>query len=339
LPEGSTLAVEEVPTPAGLEALRGEWRELWERTPAATTFQSPAWLIPWWRHFGSGNAVTLVLRDRARLVGLAPFYVLREPEGRKLLAQGIGVSDYLDPLLEPGREAAAAAAIMRHLADIGGRFDWADLEGLRHGSPLLAAEPPLGWTAPVGPREPCPVLALPASGAELSEHARSRLARLPYYRRRAERLGTALLESATRETLDATLGALADLHGGRWSGRGEPGVLADERVRAFHRDAACCLADEGLLRLYRLGIDGRPAAVFYGFTDRSRLHCYIGGFDSSLPHPGLGALMLGHAVEQAIGAGLREVHFLRGREPYKYAWGAVDLPMYGRRLARILAVS
>ena len=38
--------------------------------------------------------------------------------------------------------------------------------------------------------------------------------------------------------------------------------------------------------------------------------------------------MLGHAVERAIGEGFREVHFLRGREPYKYAWGAVDLPMY-----------
>ena len=50
-------------------------------------------------------------------------------------------------------------------------------------------------------------------------------------------------------------------------------MLADERVRAFHRDAAHSLLSEGFLRLYHLSIGGRPAAVFYGFADRSRLHC------------------------------------------------------------------
>jgi CelD/BcsL family acetyltransferase involved in cellulose biosynthesis len=42
--------------------------------------------------------------------------------------------------------------------------------------------------------------------------------------------------------------------------------------------------------------------------------------------------MIGHAVEQAAAEGLLEFHFLRGREPYKYAWGAVDRPNHGRRL-------
>jgi CelD/BcsL family acetyltransferase involved in cellulose biosynthesis len=29
---------------------------------------------------------------------------------------------------------------------------------------------------------------------------------------------------------------------------------------------------------------------------------------------------------------LQEFDFLRGREPYKYAWGAVDRPCHARRL-------
>ena len=33
---------------AGLEALAPEWWELWRRCPAATPFQSRAWLLPWW---------------------------------------------------------------------------------------------------------------------------------------------------------------------------------------------------------------------------------------------------------------------------------------------------
>jgi CelD/BcsL family acetyltransferase involved in cellulose biosynthesis len=42
--------------------------------------------------------------------------------------------------------------------------------------------------------------------------------------------------------------------------------------------------------------------------------------------------MIGHAVREAVRDGVREFHFLRGREPYKYAWGAVDRAGYGRRL-------
>jgi len=30
------------------------------------------------------------------------------------------------------------------------------------------------------------------------------------------------------------------------------------------------------------------------------------------------------AIEAAIAEGAREFHFLRGREAYKYEWGAVD---------------
>jgi hypothetical protein len=32
--------------------------------------------------------------------------------------------------------------------------------------------------------------------------------------------------------------------------------------------------------------------------------------------------------------GLNEKHFLCGREPYKYTWGAVDTPTFARVLSR-----
>jgi hypothetical protein len=39
--------VEEITTMDALERLRWEWSELWTRSPAATPFQSPEWLLPW----------------------------------------------------------------------------------------------------------------------------------------------------------------------------------------------------------------------------------------------------------------------------------------------------
>jgi CelD/BcsL family acetyltransferase involved in cellulose biosynthesis len=182
----------------------------------------------------------------------------------------------------------------------------------------------------VGEREPCPVLAL--GGGELPAAARSRLGKLAYYERRAGRLGETRLEDAAAAGAEGLLDALFGLHGARWSGRGETGVLADPAVRAFHREAAPGLLALGLLRLSGLRVGGRIVAVFYGLADRGRAYAYIGGFDPAVPHPGLGAMMIGHAVRRALGEGLREFDFLRGREPYKYAWGAVDRPGYARRL-------
>jgi CelD/BcsL family acetyltransferase involved in cellulose biosynthesis len=321
------LEIEEISTTAGLEALRPEWLELWDRTAAATPFQSPGWLLPWWRWFGNDGLLALALRSRGRLVGLVPLYVHRDGGLRKLLPLGIGVSDYLDPLLETDD----ADAVLRHLGQRADRFDRIDLENLRPGSPLLEASAPGGWRAHAHAGEPCPVLALPEPGPPLAK-AVPRLAKLPYYLRRAERLGAAALELASAGTLGEFLGALFELHGARWQERGEGGVLADPTVRAFHREAAECLLASGRLRLHGLRVDGRLVAVFHGFADRSRLHAYLGGFDPAVPHPGLGALMIGHAVQAAAREGLREFHFLRGREAYKYAWGATDRPSWGRRL-------
>ncbi len=328
----SDLEIEEVASAAGLEALQPAWLDLWERASDATPFQSPAWLIPWWHHFGQGELLTLAIRRGGELVGLAPFYVYPEPAGRKLLPLGIGVGDYLDPLLAPGFETAGAAAILAHLGRGAGRFDRCDLECLRPGSPLLQAPPPAGWSDAAHAGDPCPTLTLPENPADL-DRAVPRLAKHAYYLRRAERLGAARLESATPDTVGPLLEALFALHAARWTGRGEPGVLTDEAVRAFHREAAPALLDLDLLRLYGLRINSRTVAVFYGLADRTRTLAYIGGFEPDVPHPGLGALMIGHAVREAAREGKREFHFLRGREPYKYAWGAVDRASYGRRLA------
>lgn len=43
-------------------------------------------------------------------------------------------------------------------------------------------------------------------------------------------------------------------------------------------------------------------------------------------------MLVGHAVEAAIAEGMASADFLRGRETYKYLWGAEDTPTLRRRL-------
>ncbi|HPU25822.1 MAG TPA: GNAT family N-acetyltransferase [Phycisphaerae bacterium] len=52
-----------------------------------------------------------------------------------------------------------------------------------------------------------------------------------------------------------------------------------------------------------------------------RLYYYLGGFDPEYGRLSPGKLLVAHALEQAIGEGMRGFDVLRGREDYKYEWG------------------
>jgi CelD/BcsL family acetyltransferase involved in cellulose biosynthesis len=328
----SDLRVEEITTAEGLAALAPEWTGLWQLAPGATPFQAPAWLIPWWRHFGQRELVALCAFQGDQLAGLLPLYIYEEPPQRKLLPVGIGISDWLDALCLPGREHEVAAALLAAIARRAARFDLCDLQPLPPESLLLEAAAD-GLADERIALEPCPVLRLSAAGEALEASLPPRRRRkLRYYRRRAEAAGRLQFETATPATLGELLDAFGALHAARWARQGLPGVLADDAVRTFHVEAAPALLEQGMLRLHALRLDQRIVAVLYGLLAKGRFLSYLSGFDPDLAGLGVGSLVIRHAIEQAALEGAREFDFLRGREAYKYRWGAVDRPSYGRRL-------
>jgi CelD/BcsL family acetyltransferase involved in cellulose biosynthesis len=327
------LAIEEVTTDAGLEALAPAWHDLWRRAPAATPFHSPAWLLPWWREIGGGELRVLAARVGDHLVGLLPMYLQHESD--KLLPLGIAISDYLDGLFEEGCGPEVAGGMLRRLAE---RDDWrrCELHPLRPGSPLLTAPLPLGCIDEVLEFEPCLVLEVPAETQELGDVVPSKIrSNLRYFGRRAEQAGRLSFETATAATLAAFLEALFALHQTRWQQRGCPGVLADPAIRRFHRAAAPLLLNAGLLRLHVLRLDQRIVAAHYVLCAKRRACLYLSSFDPELGTVSPGTLILGHSIRQAMREGAREVDFLRGQERYKYFWGARDRPSYGRMLKRV----
>lgn len=309
---------------AALEALAAPWAALWRRVPQATPFQHPAWLIPWWRAFAHGDLWVLALYRRVRLVGVLPL----SREGDRLLPLGVGVTDMLDALVE---EDVPFAAV---LAAIPGLTGCPDIEfpALAPWSLLLRTTPPPGWSEEGGVTDVCPVLPMPPCAGSLGAVLPAGQVRnLRHTTRRAQRAGAVVVEAATPHTAGGMLEDLFRLHAARWSERGETGVLADPAVQAFHRMAVPALAEAGLLRMHRLRIGGRLAAVHYGLGDGRRAYYYLGGFDPELAPLGPGVLAVGHAIAEALREGAAEFHFLRGREPYKYRWGAVDQPSVTRR--------
>lgn len=287
--------------------MRTEWCALWQRDRNATPFQSPAWLLTWWEHFGGGELAAICVREEDSLAGLTLFYVLREDDESLGMLVGTGISDYLDALgtFDPAPLASVDCMM------------W-DLQCLRPSSPILFASPG-GFTTIDDDQDRCPILDL--RGDAGSTHFRKKLR---YTHRLAEREGAVVFERANADNLPELLEALFALHAARWKKRGRPGVLADSTTQSFHRALAKQFLDSNTLRMYAMLIAGRIVAMFYGFAHHDTTYYYLGGYDPELEHVSPGTLIVAHAMDEAKREGHTTFDFLRGAEEYKYAWGATD---------------
>jgi CelD/BcsL family acetyltransferase involved in cellulose biosynthesis len=293
--------------------LEREWWDLWHRDPAATPFQSPAWLLPWRRQFAEGETLIVTLRRDGKLMALLPLYRYQE----RLLLWGAGTSDWLDGIFAPELEPEDLDQALLQLGEP------LDLFQLRADSPLRRMPPPADWTESTGASACCVALALPL---HLPRHMAQNLR---YYGRRAASAGVQRPERADAAAFDD----LVALHTRRWSRGGQSGVLADPLVLAWHREALPMLQAAGLLRFYVLRQHERIISAIYVLASKRRTFYYIGGFDPDLSELGLGTLLVAHAIAEAEREGAHTFDFLRGQEPYKYRWGATDQPTFARFLS------
>jgi CelD/BcsL family acetyltransferase involved in cellulose biosynthesis len=330
----SPFQIEEIAALDALEALRPPWSALCDRSPRATPFQRPEWLIPWWRAFQPGEPWVLAVRREDQLVALAPFLTYGQGDRKAVAFCGGGVSDYCDVITDQGCEDAATVALLAHLAARRERWETGDFEPVPEGSPLLHVPPPAGFEAATEPRDVCPGLDLPGRVEDLREVVPTRqLSNLRKYRRKAGELGKLLLRTLDGGGREELLETVLRFYLERRRELGHPLPLDDEPLRAFHREAAAGFDGRGALGLYALELDGRPIAALYGFREKETFACYMQGFDAARAPLSPGVLGLGAVIEDLIGRGVRRVDFLRGREPYKYWWGARDRETFRRTLA------
>ncbi len=330
-PEPASARVAVVP-PEALEVLAAEWDGLWRRCPEATAFQSPHWLLPWMRHYAPGRTWAVALRIGDRLAGLAPVFVW---EGALLLA-GTGPSDRGGSLLEPGAAHFADRLLEALPRTAGGAFDRIDLQQLSPDERAAGGEI-AGWDREVCVGAPC--LVAPLEGPDgLGALSARRRANWAYAVRRLEREG-ATIGLADLASVREAMGDLIRLHRKRWRDRGGSEALAEPRLADFLGDAARSLAGAGLLRLWELRLGGSRIAVLLVLAGRRSHAYYLGGFDPDHDRMSPSAALIGAAMRGAQGEGAVAFDFLRGDEPYKTQWGAVECPTERRVFRRRASAS
>lgn len=309
-----------------LQQLASPWHQLFAAVDSASPFQSPDWLVPWWKHFHPGELHSLALRDGDELVAMFPFYIEQKSTGlRQLKLIGCGNSDYLDPLIRPDYERQACEALAGWLSERCGRIHDCVLDRLTETSAITAAFPE---QTRIIDSEPCLSRQLPPNKPDwrqsISPHLNYDL-RQSWHR--AQKRGTLRLQTATGDSVSEYLGIFFSLHNRRWVAKGRPGVAFDQTIESFLCDAARAFLQKDMLRLSVLWWNDRPVAAIYGFRDVRTFYMYLIGFDSQFASFSFGSVAIEAAVEAAIEEGCTSVDFLRGREGYKYRFGATERRM------------
>ena len=235
--------------------------------------------------------------------------------------------------------ADAAADYLAHGGDPGHPAPWdaVDLRRLRCGDASAVAlesafgrrEETCGWTVSVEQEDVCPVVTLPAGASfddylgTLGKKERHEVRRKV---RRAEAVGEVRLQDSTDPQAD--LPAFIDLHQRRWGDLGLfPDTPGGDRSRVFARRLFELFGEDGPLRMSFLTVGDRRIAAGLTFETPGSIYYYNAGVDPDARELSPGVLMVERYMRRALERGIPRVDFLRGNEPYKYEWGAVDEPI------------
>ncbi len=331
------VKIEIVQSEQGFLALEPEWNPLLDASGLGNIFLTWEWISTWWRHFGRGRFKPWVIAARdgidGRLVGLLPLALHTVKFGGLRLRQlsfmaDDRVIDHLDAITMPGYSEFVVPFFVECLVGEQVRHDFVRLDAMRSDSgfvrALLEAIERGAGAGHMVNDSVCPYLPLPSSWdrywASIGKQSRYN------FTRKAKRLqaraggpvGYRIIDS--KAELGRAIRELARLHQARQQQKGNPGAFAQDRAIEFHTEVAEHFLDKGWLRLYLLTVGKQTIAAIYCYKFGGKFSFYQSGYDPAWGECSPGALIMLHAVREAINESADEFDFLRGAEAYKALW-------------------
>ena len=317
-----------------LRDLRLEWGRLLDQTPAPSFFQTLDWLDVYWRHFGEGQRLrVLVVSSSGSTLGILPLAVRRERTRvgtvRVLTYPLHDWGSFYGPIgPEPGLTLGVG---LEYLARSPRDWDvlelrWVDRLGMDLGETRQAMRL-AGLQAYETVWDRTAVVDLTGTW---DEYLASRPAKWRNNFRRQERkvcgqgqvshlryrpLGEAEGDADPRWDL---YDACEELARRSWQGTSTSGTtLSHESIRPYLRDAHAAAVRVGSLDLNLLLLDGCPLAFAYNYQWRGRVYGVRAGYDATLSREGAGGLLLAWAIRDSFQRGDRlydlGVGYLRGK--------------------------
>jgi len=331
------MRIEEVTTRECLTALRPAWDSLFAQAETASPFNSWVWMATWWDLFGQGKELRVfVVREGDCVVGIAPFYSLSLKAGplqvRTLMQIGRGncLTELLEILVARGKRTEVVRELSRYLAErrrgLWNTLIWAGVErreletGLAR---LTRIDDPTDYEERT----------LPDTWAAFVKGLnKSMRDNIKYYPHLLARRGH---EAHTRFVTDPdemhpALDEFVRLHRAR-AGLTDTRRHDDRFGRASHQEflhrVAPTLAEQGMMRIALLAVDGQNAAAQITLEHGDTIYIYYSGFDPAWRQYGVAMSVTADCIRDALERGVRRVNFLRGTGQFKQRWDTTSAPV------------
>jgi CelD/BcsL family acetyltransferase involved in cellulose biosynthesis len=310
-----------------LDNLGSYWKDGGLNLTWPSIFILPPWLQAWWQVFGAGTENYIrTMRQGESIIGIAP---LRKQGDSVLFIGDIDVCDYVDFIIEPGRESDFFNVLLDDLAKSG--IKHLDLQHVRPESAAMQILVPLAaarGNEVITTREDVNVeMDLPSNWDNYLESLSTK--QRHEVRRKLRRLEEAgkIEYRQVRDTasVPATMDAFFKMF--VESRRDKAAFLTGQR-EAFFRLLSTNMAEAGLLHLGVLELDTKPVAQIICFDYNNCVFLYNSGYNPDYVSLSAGLLSKVLEIKDNIEKGRRKFDFLKGAEIYKYHLGGKEVPLY-----------
>jgi CelD/BcsL family acetyltransferase involved in cellulose biosynthesis len=336
------MKVECIEDSGSLEELKDAWNELLFSSEQNCIFLTHEWISSWWKCFSEDNSLEILIfkDEKGNLAGIAPFMTKggldkSSPYNKGKILRFIGsheVSDYCDVISLKERREEFYENLLNHLKANYPDVEKIELMNLKATSPTLSLLPRLaaehGYSTSCSETEVAPLLEFPSSYegylAGLRKKNRHELRRKL---RRIESLKGVKIEKITdSRKLPSSLGTFISLHKG-----GSPSkekFWGEKGMPDFFQEIVSRFSLQKWVELNLLFYEESLMAALLNFSYSGEIFFYNVAFNQDFARYSPGLYLFHQCLKQAMSEGKKKADFLRGREKYKYFFGAEDSKIF-----------
>jgi CelD/BcsL family acetyltransferase involved in cellulose biosynthesis len=327
----SGLSVQVISSPEAFAQCRSAWDRLIAESGVPHPFVSHAWLSAWWESFGQDKTLQIfVVKSGTEWIGAAPMMISNSKMYGLAVRRLDSIYNYHTPRSEfpvkPERRDEVFKLLWKVMSDPSADWDAVVLHQLVAASPTLSSFEKFArndgwrtgrWTAPASP-----FIALGCTYetllGRLSSNMRNNLRKR--YMKLSE-VGPVDIEIV--DSASAVPSAMAEglrIEAAAWKGQAGTAMMCDPDVQQFYTRLAVNAAQDGLLKLVFLRVNGKRIAFNYVLDQHGVLFGLKIGYDPDYQSYSPGNMLRALILQDACARGYREYDFLGVSDAWKLAW-------------------
>ena len=317
--------------------LAGEWNSFLYASGLDCVFLTHEWFSSWWESLSGRNSLEVLLfkDDQDQIIGIAPLMT----DGRSLrFMASHEVTDYCDFLFLQDKKEEIYKSLLRYFSE--NYLDLTHLEfiNIRSSSPTCVLIPELasdyGLSYSLRETEVTPVLSVPSTYEDyIKGLKRKNRHELRRKLKRIERLKGIKLKkiTETRHLLRA-IESFISLH--KKSSPEKQAFWTTEGMPDFFKNVIHRFSKKGWVEMNVLFFEDSLISALLNFLYGNEVLFYNVAYDLEYALFSPGFYLFHASIVEAISSGKSSIDFLRGREKYKYDFGAKECRIYSLILKR-----